>query len=59
MSSWGLQVEAFQSQTLCVASLAATYWLFSTSLLPSSLLPFLQRVGGSLSACTVDSFFPP
>lgn len=59
MSRWGLQVEAFQSQTLCLASLAATHWLFSTSLLPSSLLPFLQRVGGGLSACTLDSFFPP
>lgn len=56
MSTSGLQVEAFQPQTPYLASRPITLLLSPTCPQPSSLLSFLQRVSGGLSA---SSFWTP
>lgn len=59
MSVLGLQVEAFLSQTLYLASPAIARVL-TPPILPLSSLPFfLQRVDSALSACTHLDSFPP
>lgn len=59
MRSWGLQVEAFRPQTPYLASLAVTQLLSPSFLPPSSLFPFLQKVGSGSSASILHTPFPP
>lgn len=53
-----LQVEAFLSQTLCLASPASVHLLSPADLSLPSLLVLLQRVDSARSACTLHSFPP-
>lgn len=58
MGVLGLQVEAFLSQTLCLASPAIVHLLSPADLSLSSLLVLLRRVDSARSACTLHSFPP-
>lgn len=59
MRSWGLQVAAFRPQTPYLASLVVTQLLSPSFLPPSSLCPYLRRVGSGSSASILDTSFPP
>lgn len=59
MGVLGLQLEAFLSQTFCLASPAIVHLLSSADLSLSSLVVLLQRVDSAQSVCTLHSFPPP